>query len=167
MKNTLFFLFLLISISVFSQENANTKDSLNSKSVPLYFTEKVPTYSGCIGDNKQRRACLNNNIRKFIGRSFDAEKAKCLKFEKKYDKRLKREVKVCKEFLKVTIVKIKTTFVIDTIGKISDVSAVSPYPTLNEEAVRVLKSLPYIEPGEQLGRKVKVRMSIPIQFRLQ
>jgi protein TonB len=36
----------------------------------------------------------------------------------------------------------------------------------DEEAVRVIKNMPKWEPGKQRGKPVKVRMSLPVVFRL-
>ena len=58
-------------------------------------------------------------------------------------------------------------FVIDENGKITDVTAIKGVGAgLDEEAVRVLENAPGWIPGKQRGRPVKVRMVVPITFRL-
>ena len=40
-------------------------------------------------------------------------------------------------------------------------------PSLDEEAIRIIKSMPKWEPGRQRGKVVDVRFTLPIIFRLQ
>ena len=40
-------------------------------------------------------------------------------------------------------------------------------PSLDKEAMRALKKLPKFEPGEQRGKKVRVKFNLPVRFRLQ
>ena len=59
-------------------------------------------------------------------------------------------------------------FVIETVGRITDVSVVKEvYPSIDDEAVRVVKSMPKWTPGEQDGEKVRVKFTMPIAFKLQ
>ena len=59
-------------------------------------------------------------------------------------------------------------FVIETDGSISDVSVVKEvYPSIDAEAIRVVKSMPKWTPGEQDGEKVRVKFTMPIAFKLQ
>ncbi|MDD3322027.1 MAG: M56 family metallopeptidase [Paludibacter sp.] len=58
-------------------------------------------------------------------------------------------------------------FVIDTDGSISDVKVVrSIDENLDAEAVRVINTMPKWTPGEQRGEKVRVKYTLPINFRL-
>ena len=59
-------------------------------------------------------------------------------------------------------------FVVEKDGSVSNVKVVtSVYPALDEEAVRVVRSLPKWKPGETKGEKVRVYYNIPIRFDLQ
>ena len=59
-------------------------------------------------------------------------------------------------------------FVIETDGSITDVSVVKEvYPSIDAEAIRVVKSMPKWTPGEQDGEKVRVKFTMPIAFKLQ
>ena len=59
-------------------------------------------------------------------------------------------------------------FVVEKDGSVSNVKVVtSVYPALDEEAVRVVRSLPKWKPGETKGEKVRVYYNIPIMFDLQ
>ena len=58
-------------------------------------------------------------------------------------------------------------FVVDKTGKLTDIRAIKGIGAgCDEEAVRVLKSAPRWTPGKQRGRPVKVRMILPITFKL-
>lgn len=58
-------------------------------------------------------------------------------------------------------------FVVDKDGSISDVVAIRGIGAgCDEEAVRVIKESPKWKPGKQRGRAVKVRMVLPITFKL-
>ena len=60
------------------------------------------------------------------------------------------------------------TFVVERDGSISDVKVVkSVDPSLDKEAVRVLKSMPKWIPGKQNGSAVRVKYTVPVTFRLQ
>ena len=59
-------------------------------------------------------------------------------------------------------------FTVDEKGRLSDIKVVkSVEPSLNAEAVRVVKSMPRWNPGMQNGKAVKVRYTLPVTFRLQ
>lgn len=58
-------------------------------------------------------------------------------------------------------------FVVDKDGSITDVVAIRGIGAgCDEEAVRVIKEAPKWKPGKQRGRAVKVRMVLPITFKL-
>lgn len=63
--------------------------------------------------------------------------------------------------------KVYVQFVIDKSGKLTDVHAIKGIGAgCDEEAVRVIKNSPDWSPGKQRGRPVKVRMILPITFKL-
>lgn len=63
--------------------------------------------------------------------------------------------------------KVYVQFVVDKDGTINEVKAIKGIGAgCDEEAVRVVKSAPKWQPGKQRGRAVKVRMVVPITFRL-
>ncbi len=58
-------------------------------------------------------------------------------------------------------------FVVNSDGSIVDpqvAKAVNPY--LDKEALRVVRTMPKWSPGEQRGKKVRVRFTLPVTFRL-
>lgn len=59
-------------------------------------------------------------------------------------------------------------FVVDKTGKVSDISILrSIDPSLDKEAMRVVKSMPKWIPGMQNGRAVSVYYTLPVLFKLQ
>lgn len=64
--------------------------------------------------------------------------------------------------------RVVVSFVVDVDGGISNVEVVRPVdPSLNKEALRVVKSMPRWIPGRQNGECVRVRYNVPIAFRLE
>jgi protein TonB len=58
-------------------------------------------------------------------------------------------------------------FVINRDGSVSDVVVVrSIAPSLDAEAVRVISAMPNWTPGEQHGQTVRVKYTLPINFKL-
>ncbi len=59
-------------------------------------------------------------------------------------------------------------FVVNRDGSIVDVEVVrSVDPSLDKEAIRVIKSMPNWMPGQQRGKPVRVKYTLPVNFRLQ
>jgi len=59
-------------------------------------------------------------------------------------------------------------FVVNSDGSIVDIEVVrSVDPSLDREAIRVISSMPKWTPGEQRGKKVRVKFTVPVNFRLQ
>ncbi|MBO4690977.1 MAG: energy transducer TonB [Paludibacteraceae bacterium] len=60
-------------------------------------------------------------------------------------------------------------FVVNKDGSIVDVEVVRSGgdPSLDKEAVRVIKSMPKWNPGKQRGKAVRVKYTVPVNFKLQ
>ena len=60
-------------------------------------------------------------------------------------------------------------FVVNKDGAIVDVEVVRSGgdPSLDKEAMRVIKSMPKWNPGKQRGKAVRVKYTVPVNFRLQ
>ena len=64
--------------------------------------------------------------------------------------------------------RVVATFVVERDGSITDVKVIkSVDPSLDKEAIRVLKSMPKWIPGKQNGSAVRVKYTVPVTFRLQ
>lgn len=63
--------------------------------------------------------------------------------------------------------RVVVSFVVEKDGHISDVTVLrSVDPSLDKEAVRVVKNMPRWTPGKQGGEPVRVRYNVPVSFRL-
>ena len=60
-------------------------------------------------------------------------------------------------------------FVVEKDGKVSDIQVVrsSGEASLDKEAQRVISSMPKWKPGKQRGKPVRVKYTLPVNFRLQ
>lgn len=60
------------------------------------------------------------------------------------------------------------SFVIERDGHVADATVVRGVdPSLDKEALRVVKSMPKWTPGKQRGKPVRVKYTLPVTFRLQ
>ena len=116
--------------------------------VPFAIIEDVPVYPGCKGNKDQLRACLQDEITKHVNKKFNSELASDLG-------------------LSPGVKRIFVMFKIDKSGNITDVMARAPHKRLQEEAIRVVQSLPKMTPGKQRGRPVGVKYSLPIAFKVE
>ncbi len=58
-------------------------------------------------------------------------------------------------------------FVVEKDGSVSNIHIIrSIYPSLDAEAIRVLKTMPKWNPGKQNGQNVRVKYALPVHFRL-
>jgi protein TonB len=58
--------------------------------------------------------------------------------------------------------------VVNRDGSIVDVEVVRPVDSsLDKEAIRVIKSMPKWSPGKQRGKSVRVKYTLPVNFKLQ
>lgn len=64
--------------------------------------------------------------------------------------------------------KVIVSFTVDTDGSVTDIKRLrSVHPSIDEQAVEVVSSMPKWTPGEQDGKKVKVKMNLPIVYKLK
>lgn len=114
----------------------------------IHGLEEAPLFPGCKGTNEERKDCFSKEISKYINRKFNSGLAGELG-------------------LSPGVQKIYTMFKIDKNGNIVDVEARAPHKRLQEEAIRVINSLPKMHPGKQHGKPVKVRYAVPIAFKIE
>ncbi len=117
--------------------------------VPFAVIENVPVFPGCESksDNNARKKCMSEKVQKFILKKFNTDLAGDLGLS--------------------GVQRIMVAFKIDKNGNITNVRARAPHPKLEEEATRVVKSLPKMKPGMQRGKPVNVPYSLPIKFQIQ
>lgn len=64
--------------------------------------------------------------------------------------------------------RVLVNFVVEKDGSITDVKVMKPgFPSLDAEAVRVVKMMPKWKPGYQKGQAVRVLFALPISFNLK
>ncbi len=115
--------------------------------VPFFVIEKVPVYPGCKGNNDALKKCMQEKIKSYVAKNFNSDLAQDLG-------------------LTPGTKRIFVMFVIDKNGNITNVQSRAPHKSLQKEAERLVKSLPKMKPGEQRGRPVGVRYSLPIVFEI-
>lgn len=116
--------------------------------VPFVIIEKVPVFPGCTGNQQELKKCFSKSLTLFFQNKFNPELAVELGLQpgKK---------------------RIFVMFKIDKNGVISDIKARAPHPRLKKEAFNIIQSLPKMKPGEQRGRRVGVRYTLPITFKVE
>ena len=63
--------------------------------------------------------------------------------------------------------RVMVQFVVETDGSISNVRvARTLFPSLDNEAVRVVKAMPKWKPGKEKGRPVRVNFTLPVVFNI-
>ena len=64
--------------------------------------------------------------------------------------------------------KVVLTFVIEKDGRLTNIQVLqTPDRSLSEEAIRVLQQSPKWSPGKQRNQPVRVRYTLPVEFRIQ
>jgi periplasmic protein TonB len=64
--------------------------------------------------------------------------------------------------------RVTVSFVVSSDGSVKKVTVIQGiHPSLNEEAIRVVSSLPKWKPGRQNGKEVPVIFSVPVNFKLK
>lgn len=131
-------------VEVIEQEEEESDEILN-----FAIVESVPVFPGCENakNNDERTACFNTQIRKFIAKNYKfPEMARQMGLQGK----------------------VYVNFVIEKNGKISNIEVVRGVdPLLDDEAVRVVKKLPKLQPAKQRGRPVRSRFTLPFNLKLQ
>ncbi len=111
--------------------------------------ENKPVYPGCENETTEdeKFACFNKNLMKHISKNFKfPELAKQMGIQGK----------------------VYVNFVIEKNGSISNVTiARGVDKLLDDEAIRVVKTLPKFQPAKQRGKPVRMQYTIPINAKLQ
>jgi len=127
----------------------NSKDNmLDDVHVPFTKVEHVPVFPGCGGleSNIEKKACMSKGIQQFVAKNFNTKLADSLGLKGRQ--------------------RVNVMFRISNEGEVAGVRARAPHPNLSAEAIRVIKALPKMIPGEQKGKKVNVPYSLPIVFQV-
>jgi antitoxin component YwqK of YwqJK toxin-antitoxin module len=126
--------------------NSNTSIEVPLPTIlPQGVRETVPIYPGCenLLNNLQRSRCLQTNLAKFIIEN--------------YDKKLLEQARL------VGPQNITVNFKIDNYGNIIDVDVKTKFIELVNETERVIKNVPKMRPGTQIGKPVTVPYRLPLR----
>lgn len=147
----------LVSILLFTactNEEENTDntvvnyetETLSKDKVPFARLDKPPIPLNCqeLTNPSEIKQCTSNAIMTYVTENFN--------------------IKAVSEFAKEGEIRIYVRFIIDNTGSIKNVQARAPSKELEEEAIRVIKSIPAMIPGEKDGKKVNAQYSLPIKF---
>jgi len=114
--------------------------------VNILLCEKGPVFPGCegIADKDDLKACFNEQIMKYVSAHVNYPV-----YAKEYGIQGK----------------VYVNFIIEKNGTISQVNVVrSVDKHLDAEAIRVIRSIPRMEPAKQRGKAVRMTMTMPINF---
>lgn len=129
----------------------NTNSTLNSNSNEMTFKtlDQAPIFPGCedYGTLEDLKTCFSKSISTHIASNFNTKLGDDLNL--------------------VGMQKIMVTFKVSTSGEINDVKVRAPHNVLAEEAKRVVKALPKLQPGMHNGKTVTVPYTLPIVFKIE
>ena len=132
----------------FEREPLNLRDYDGREEVPFAAIDQVPSFPDCgtLGSNEEKRKCMSKKITELVRENFNTKLANDLGL-------IGRQ-------------RINVIFKIDTEGNITEVKSRAPHPGLQEEAERVVKSIPQMQPGKHNGEAVTVQYGLPIIFQV-
>ncbi len=119
-----------------------TKYNLKNVDIPPVFPDCKET------DNEKLKECLSKKIQEFVSKNFNTDLASKLN-------------------LKGKRIRILTQFTIDKDGFIKNVKTRSKYKEFEDEAKRVINSLPQMKPAVSGGKNVSVIYTLPIIFKVE
>ena len=114
--------------------------------VPFAVIEKAPVFPGCEGGTEaEKKACFQEKVQEHILKHFNYPE-------------IAREMNIQG--------KVFVLFYVDSKGYVTGIKTRGPDRLLEEEAERIIASLPKMIPGNQRGKDVKVPYSVPIAFKI-
>ncbi|WP_104734712.1 energy transducer TonB [Hanstruepera ponticola] len=150
MKIKLIFLaFFLFLNTLFSQNNNQQDNTIETGIEDIEKLDRVPIYPGCDNNmgNQALKECMNEMLVNHVKSNFNLNAVKNIG-------------------LNNGTYQIRVFFKIDTVGNISDMIIKGESPKANKEAKRVMDLLPKLEPGTIDGKPVRVPYFLPIKFKV-
>jgi len=116
--------------------------------VPFSVLEEVPTLPECkdLPTNAERKKCMNDFIQKHVAKNFNKGVSDAIGVNGRQ--------------------RIFVSFKIDKEGDVVEVNARASHLALEDEAKRVMNTLPKFSPGRQKGKLVVVPYALPIVFQV-
>jgi len=125
--------------------NTENNEIIEKEVIPFTMIDKAPTFPGCPENDK---SCFNKKMQQHFQKEFDVNLTDSLKLSPG-KKRIIMLFKINKE------------------GAIVGIKTKAPHPALQEEAVRIIKLLPIMKPGELNGKKVTVKYALPMRIEVE
>jgi len=134
-------------LNLLKKRERNRAEKINT--IPFSKVSKVPTYGDCElkTNNAQIKTCTSTKILKFVNQNYNVDLLNTLGISGTQ--------------------RIFVSFIIDKAGSVKSIEARAAHPKLEEEAIRVIKSLPQFKPGLNGGKKVNVAYSLPILLEIR
>ncbi|MCL6267227.1 energy transducer TonB [Flagellimonas myxillae] len=128
-------------------DDVNVGEIEEEEIVPFAVIEHVPVFPGCedLSTEQERKECFNQKVQEHVRNTFQYPKTA----------------------LEMGISgKVFVQFVIDSNGRVTNIKQRGPDRLLEEEAIRIISSLPKVKPGIQRGKPTRVTYAIPINFKM-
>jgi len=133
---------MIFNIDKYRGKVKTTKDNTTTETEDVSFMviDKSPTFPGCESGDKD---CFSKMVQKHFSKNFNTDLPNTLG-------------------LKSGKKRVFIAFDIDKKGNVVDVKARAPHIDIKDEVIRVMNTLPKMIPGEDNGKKVVVKYSIPV-----
>ena len=122
--------------------------SPENESVSFTSLEEVPRFKGATGEKSELKRDFQQKLTAHVIDNFNFK--------------LGNELHLEPDTYRIIV-----SFIIDKEGNVSKAKAKGPRPELEQEAIRVVKSLPQLEPGMVDGKAVSVNYAMPIAFKVE
>jgi beta-lactamase regulating signal transducer with metallopeptidase domain len=126
-------------------EGEEITDVVEGESVSFMTIKKAPTFPGCNAGDKD---CFSEMVQKHFAANFNATMANKLGLRSG-----KKRVFI--------------GFKVDIDGFVVGLKVRAPHPEIKAEVIRVMKTLPKMLPGQQDGKNVAVRFTIPFTLLIE
>jgi len=137
MKKILLFLLLICSSFIFAQDGiVLSQESANEKGI-------TPMWPRCDRSRQSPAKCFDNSLRNHIIRKFRYPQA------------------AVSEGLEGTV---NIEFIINKKGKVEVIEVTGGHRYLQQEAIRIIRAIPKMEPGKWGKKPIAIAYSVPITF---
>jgi hypothetical protein len=139
---------IVLGVSLNGSYKVKVESSFKSneiQEVAFVTIDKAPTFPGCEDGDKD---CFNKEIQKHFVGNFNADLPKTLGLSSGKNR-------------------IIMLFKIDKQGSVADIRVKAPHKDLEVEATRVINMLPIMTPGEQDGKPVHVKYTLPMRINVK
>lgn len=133
---------VIAAIFDYSKMNINNPKEAENNFINI---EKAPTFPSC---NERDKDCFSKNIQKHFAANFNADLLKTLGLESGRKR-------------------VFIGFKIDSDGNVLDINVKAPHKEIKNKVIRVISFLPKMTAGEQDGKNVAVKFSIPFSINIE